>query len=588
MSERDPDAEYEYYRILRQPDGNLWELGHGAMGITYKALDTNLRALVALKIISPLYFDDENAREFFLAEARAAASLRHRNVAAIHHLGSDARGFFYVMEFIDGETADALVRRLGRLDVPLALHIVQQVAFALAAAARHGIVHRDLKPANLMLVNEGDGDLVVKVIDFGLAKSLAPAGETEPGRVVRMAAGTGPFLGTPHFASPEQIRDDPALDGRADIYSLGARLWHLLAGRPPFADSPLAQVRARHLHEPPPFDQLPTDLPAAVYALLGRMLEKDPAARPQTPAELIALIEAAGSVVRPPDLLAVHGWKTRGCLPLVGMVLAGNYHLEALVAEGVSGPLFRAEDLAAHRTAAIRLLDADPRTLAGMEQAVYRLERAPHPNLLETFSLTSCRGQSFLVLEWIEGFPLAALLRARRALPLTEALPLLRQVAEAVDHARVHDLGELDFLPRHILAHFPGGLGNTSHSDLFRRPLTTWPAWTLKLRAHPVVPGSAERRILPAHQISGIDDGPSGADDLVRGLAQLAAELLGGAPARTERAPTQSVPDARDGIPQAISRAFALEPGYLSAREFVETLAQASEGEAALHAQRDV
>ena len=272
-------------------------------------------------------------------------------------------------------------------------------------------------------------------------------------------------------------------------------------------------------------------------------------------------------------------------LPLVGMVLAGNYHLEALVAEGTSGPLFRAEDLAGHRTVAIRLLDANPQSLAFVEQAVRRLQGAPHPNLLATYSLSSCRGQSFLVLEWIEGFPLAALLRARRALALAEALPLLRQVAAVVDHARVHDLGELDCLPRRILAHFPGGLGEIPRSELFRMPLTAWPAWTLKLRSRLVVPGAAELRPPASHPEAAGD--ASGVDERVRGLRQLAGELLSGTVSHTQRTSAQGMSDARDGLPQAISYALTLDPKYLNAREFVETLAQGWQGETALAAQRN-
>jgi serine/threonine protein kinase len=161
---------YQHYEVLKRPDGGLWELGHGAMGVTYKAYDTNLRCTVALKVINAVYLENETARQRFLCEARAAAALRHQNVASVFHLGTDHGTYFYAMEFVDGQTVDEYLKQKGKLTPLEALDIAFQVARALAAAARQQLVHRDLKPANLMLVDQ-DGEKVVKVIDFGLVKS---------------------------------------------------------------------------------------------------------------------------------------------------------------------------------------------------------------------------------------------------------------------------------------------------------------------------------------------------------------------------------------------------------------------------------
>src|ERR1700758_4605068 len=138
---------YQQYELLRREDGSLWELGRGAMGITYKAYDTNLRFAVALKIINSTYLESDTARQRFLREARAAAALRHPNVASVFNLGTDQESYFYVMEFIDGETIEAYVKRKGRLEPIEALNIGLQVARALAAADRQRPVHRDLKPS---------------------------------------------------------------------------------------------------------------------------------------------------------------------------------------------------------------------------------------------------------------------------------------------------------------------------------------------------------------------------------------------------------------------------------------------------------
>src|ERR1700693_3258045 len=172
------DAErYQHYEVLRHGDGSLWELGRGAMGITYKAFDTNLRCPVALKVINGTYLNSDVARPRFLREARPPASLRHQNVASVFHLGTDHESYFYAMEFIDGETVDAYVKRKGSLDAAEALGFTLQASRALAAADKEKLVHRDLKPSNLMLVEEDD-EKVVKVIDFGLAKSTQGGDES--------------------------------------------------------------------------------------------------------------------------------------------------------------------------------------------------------------------------------------------------------------------------------------------------------------------------------------------------------------------------------------------------------------------------
>ena len=269
---------FEHYELLKNADGTVVELGHGAMGMTYKAFDTNLRCAVALKVISAAYLNEPTAAERFLREARGAAQLRHRNVASVFHLGRHGDSYFYSMEFIEGETVDARVKRDGPLDTRTALGIAAQVASALIAAHKQGLVHRDIKPSNLMLIHEGDGEMLVKVIDFGLVKS-ALIGSTAG------ALTTTGFVGTPYFASPEQL-DQRSEDIRSDIYSLGVTLWFMLTGKPTFMGS-VASVIAQHLDKAPEFAALAV-LPAGVVAVLRRMLEKDVDQRIQTPTELRA------------------------------------------------------------------------------------------------------------------------------------------------------------------------------------------------------------------------------------------------------------------------------------------------------------
>jgi serine/threonine protein kinase len=140
------------------------------MGVTYKAFDVDLRCPVALKLISERYLGDESARLRFLREARAAASLRHPNVASVFHLGRSGEDYFYAMEFVEGETLENLIKHSGRLEVKLALEIATQVAAGLAAVHKQNIVHRDIKPANIMVGLEEANVGTVKIIDLGLAR----------------------------------------------------------------------------------------------------------------------------------------------------------------------------------------------------------------------------------------------------------------------------------------------------------------------------------------------------------------------------------------------------------------------------------
>jgi WD40 repeat protein/serine/threonine protein kinase len=270
----------EHYELVNGEDGKPIELGRGAMGVTYKAFDVDLRCLVTLKVISERYLGDESARLHFLREARAAASLRHPNVASVLHLGRTGSSYFYAMEFVEGETLESLIRRSARLEVKLALEIAAQVAAGLAAVHKQNLVHRDIKPTNIM-VNFEEGHVTAKIIDLGLAKAV-----NEPSWQAAIST-PGVFAGTPKFASPEQFAG-VNVDIRSDLYSLGVTLWEMATGRAPFQGSP-AEVMYQHQHAPLPVDQL-KGVPQPVVLLLGILLEKDPTRRFQTPAELLKII----------------------------------------------------------------------------------------------------------------------------------------------------------------------------------------------------------------------------------------------------------------------------------------------------------
>lgn len=436
---------------------------------------------------------------------------------------------FYVMEFVDGETVEAHVSRRGPLPPAEALRLALQVARALAAAAKKQLVHGDLKPANLMLVDQ-EGEPVVKVIGFGLAKGVA--GQSEESS--RPTVGGG-FIGTPYYASPEQV-EGSEVDTRSDLYSLGATLHFLLTGRPPFSGS-AGQVMSQHLYKPVPMGAL-AGLPGCVAELVHRLTEKDPRQRPQTvravqEALLECLEEVCGSATAVELASAPKG-------PLSpGVLLAQHYRLLEELGDSPQGRQFLAEDLRQPRRVNLLVLSrdfaSDSLRLAALKDAVARVQEAPHRRLREVYGLETTREGSVLAEEHAGGPSLLEVLRYRGALSAAEVVRLVNRLAPLVDHARAHRLEhvELTLLGIHLID--PGSSGSGTQSALLPQPLTAWPGLELKVNAidfsfscAPVRGGAAE-----ATQVgNGTARDPRGS--YVRLLGLLAYETLGGPRARVE------------------------------------------------------
>src|ERR1043166_6296557 len=271
-----------HYRIIDK-------LGAGGMGTVYLAEDTVLGRQVAIKTLTDTSnHGGRNFRGRFLREARAASTLSHQHIATIHDYGETSEGQPYiVMEFVRGANLAELMHR-EKLTIPRALKIVMEVAEALAEAHRHGLVHRDIKPSNIAINQRGE----VKVLDFGLAKQIkvGPADLSDPEHQTLLDTQTreGMIVGTPMYLSPEQALG-VEVDGRSDLFSLGAVLYECIAGKPPFVGSNPIEICAKVIRDdPPPPSQFNKDVSTELDLITLKALAKKQEQRYQIAAELIA------------------------------------------------------------------------------------------------------------------------------------------------------------------------------------------------------------------------------------------------------------------------------------------------------------
>src|SRR3954451_14330392 len=258
-------------------------LGHGGMGVVYRARDLRLGRNVALKLLAAGLRDDEHFRDRFLAESRMAASIDHTGIVPIYEAGEVDGQLYLAMRYVEGPDLWSLLRREGALEPARAVGLVAQLGDALDAAHTRGLVHRDVKPSNALIAREGRTEHVY-LADFGITKRVG---------VETAATDTGQVVGTIAYLAPERIRGETA-GAPADMYALGCVLFECLTGEPPFRrDDEVATIYA-HLEEPPP---RPSDhgpgLPAGLDAVVARAMAKEPADRWPSGAALATAARAA-------------------------------------------------------------------------------------------------------------------------------------------------------------------------------------------------------------------------------------------------------------------------------------------------------
>jgi serine/threonine protein kinase len=287
-------------------------IGSGGMGTVYQARDTKSRRLVAIKMLRT---DSRVSRtiERFVREIEALGRVKHPNLVAAIDAGYTGGAYYYVMEFVEGRSTEQMIRR-GPLEEARCVHILRQMAEALDCLHASGIVHRDIKPSNILITKDG----TAKLCDLGISKSVEEEEEAQQGITTE-----GMMLGTPRTMSPEQIRGEP-LDGRSDLYSLGATLFHLATGRPPFDAPSGGAIVAMHLTQPAPDPRsLRPELSRGFVAILRKLLEKSPSKRFSHARELAAAVDRLSEPAEPALVAAMRRLSTpRNAALAVGVLAA--------------------------------------------------------------------------------------------------------------------------------------------------------------------------------------------------------------------------------------------------------------------------
>ncbi|MBI2376412.1 MAG: serine/threonine protein kinase [Deltaproteobacteria bacterium] len=321
------------------------KVGEGSFGTVYRAAHPLIGKRVAIKVLSGSYSADAQVSARFLSEAQAVNRIAHPNIVDIFSFGRLADGrLYYVMEYLDGESLDKRLAQKGRLSLSEAAKLLRPIARALDAAAARGVAHRDLKPANVMLGTTADGEVVPKLVDFGIAKIL---GADRP-KLEQTA--TGSPIGTPYYMSPEQCRAE-AVDPKTDVYAFGVMLYQVLTGELPFKGPSFLEIMMKHVERDPVApSRIRPSLGAQVDRLVLSLMAKSPDARP---AKLVPVIDELGLLaVRsvdleasiPPEEITAPFVKLRPlprlpiALALVAAILSGTWWATREPEEGVADP----------------------------------------------------------------------------------------------------------------------------------------------------------------------------------------------------------------------------------------------------------
>ena len=473
---------FQHFEVLSKADGTPHVLGKGAMGVTYKAFDTNLHSMVVIKVINPRLVTDETARRRFLKEAQTMARIKHGNVADVFHFGEAEDQVFYAMEFCDGPNLQEYVNANQALTPEIAFAFCKQAAGALGAIENAGLIHRDIKPSNIILVNDAQGNSQIKLIDFGLARAGHREEDLDPNLT------QGGFVGTPSFASPEQLLEQADLDIRSDIYSLGVTLWFMLTGRPVFTGRQV-EIMFNHVNAPPPWDRLP-ELDGGMFAVLKKMIEK---ARDERYLSATALWQSLDELQRKGLFSEVRGLPgfddSRASEARGSLIGKSGYEILKEMGETPEGRLFKARDFVTGDLVSLRYLSQrfsdQPELFECLRNEALRLKRLQHPNVIAVLDFQRTDSGIQLVTQWLDCPTLLDFLKSRQQVEIAEVAGFLVQVADGFDFLIEHQLTQCETEFHKIKIVLPDGLassgGGVDASQILHAPIDEWGDYRVKI-----------------------------------------------------------------------------------------------------------
>ncbi len=457
-------SRFEHFEILKDDKGELVKLGPGGMGTTYRAYDLHLRKLVALKIINDRTLPDPSARRRFFNEARAAASIDHPNVARVIYLcPEDAAECSFAMELVEGETLARRITDHGPLAPGEALVLLRPIADALIALGARALVHRDIKPENIMSTKSAEGQGELKLIDFGLAKTVA-----ENSSIFESVHTGERFVGSVYFASPEQIRPKEGIDCRSDFYSLGATLWYVVTGAPPFTGTAF-EVQEAHIYKEPPWEKI-ADFPEPIIDILRTLLAKEAADRPATATALVAQWDGA--------IAGIESFPTRiepsrkATSPPAPVPASPTILSSALLPDEAALPPHSGSLSRDPTTGAMQFVRPIPsgigaELLSTLTRAAQTAQSSPHPGLLSIRSVSD----TCIVSDWPAAVTAAQIAKWHRGAPFSKLVfRWLPAIAAAIDFGRARGLAHLGLQPERILV----GIDFSAGGSLQAIDLAAW------------------------------------------------------------------------------------------------------------------
>jgi serine/threonine protein kinase/class 3 adenylate cyclase len=572
------------FEILRDAAGNAVQLGRGTFGRTYQARHRYLETIVALKIISERFARDAMVRQRFLTEARAAAKLSHPHIARLYDFGEKDGVLFYAMEYCAGGDLADYVKKHGALTSPQLLDVASQLGGALQCAHAAGLVHRDIKPSNVMLAR-GETALATKLIDFGLVHVHGPvaAAATDETAVTESR-----LLGTPLFASPEQLREE-TVDARADLFSLGMTLWYLALGQAPETGS-LSEITASRLSAESYSARLPDRLPPKLKSAVQRLVEKDPAKRFATAGEFLRELGLESRIADTSDVAAT---------PHVGEAKAAEPPVEPLTLEAVNAPLASEwktssrhnETFTGTNYPAVSVVDAKQQawlhvlhgTLPNSVDLLWRLRlnaarfASLHlPGLLSPLAVRGYSDFTAVILEKPDSTSLLSAMPTQATAIVAELHPVLEKIAETCDAVAAAGLPGASLQASDIWLQSPSSDLSSAQPKLFPR--------FLSVRDAPELSEAAGAGDVSSTITTEMFTSPDSADDMRAQFARLIYRLSAGrnCPAAASLASQAyvAVPNLSEQANRTLALVIARKREYATCRALLQDLRR-SEGSAA-------